>query len=120
LALFFGKGMGIPAAGITFMRWMLPAWSDMKNLAHTAPYDLMILAGTQSGEPLPAGRWSHVNAPALVAVGTKGESFFHFGAKALAGRLAVAHYRSLEGLDHSAVLMAPDALAAVIRESFRK
>jgi pimeloyl-ACP methyl ester carboxylesterase len=120
VALFFGKGMGIPAPGITFMRWMLPAWSDMKKIAHTAPYDFMVLAGTQAGKPLPAERWAQVRAPALVAAGSKGELFFHSGAKALVGRLAAAQYRSLDGLDHSAVLMAPQALAAAIREFFGK
>jgi len=116
VALLFGKGMGIPAPGITFMRWMLPAWSDMTKIAHTAPYDLMLLAGTQSGEPLPGDRWSRVNVPTIVAAGSKGEPFFHSGAKALVARLAAAQYRSLEGLDHSAVLMAPEALAAAFRE----
>jgi pimeloyl-ACP methyl ester carboxylesterase len=120
VALFFGKGMGIPAPGITFMRWMLPAWSDMMRIAHTAPYDLMVLAGTQSGKPLPVERWAQVSAPTLVAAGSKGEPFFHSGAKALVGRLAAAQYRSLDGLDHAAVLMAPEALAAAIREFFGK
>ncbi len=120
VGLFFGKGMGIPTAGVTFMRWMLPAWSDMTKIAHTAPYDLMLLTGTQSGKPLPAERWAQVHAPTLVAAGSKGEPFFHSGAKALVGRLAAAEYRSLEGLDHSAVLMASQALAAAIREFFGK
>jgi pimeloyl-ACP methyl ester carboxylesterase len=118
VALFFGKGMGIPAPGITFMRWMLPAWSDMTRIANTAPYDLAILAGTQSGQPLPDDRWSKATTPTLVAVGSKGEPFFHSGAKALVGLLASAQYRSLEGLDHSAVLMAPQQIAAAMREFF--
>jgi len=120
VALFFGKGMGIPAPGITFMRWMLPAWSDMTKIANTVPYDLMLLAGTQSGEPLPADRWTQVSVPTIVAAGSKGDPFFHSGAKALVAGLAAAQYRSLEGLDHSAVLMAPDALAAAVREFFSK
>ncbi len=120
IALFFGKGMGIPSPGIAFMRWMLPAWSEMKGLAHTAPYDLMLLAGTQSGHSLDAGRWSRVSARTMVAAGSRGEPFFHSGAKALVACLPAAKYRSLEGLDHSAVLMAPQTLAAAIRESFAK
>ncbi|MFN0103016.1 MAG: alpha/beta fold hydrolase [Bryobacteraceae bacterium] len=118
VALFFGKGMGIPAPGITFMRWMLPAWSDMTRIANTVPYDLAILAGTQSGQPLPDKRWSQATAPTLAVVGSKAEAFFHNGAKALVGRLSAAQYRSLEGLDHSAVLMAPQELAAAMREFF--
>src|SRR5215467_4618751 len=34
VALFFGKGMGIPAPGVTFMRLMMPAWRDMAAMAH--------------------------------------------------------------------------------------
>ena len=63
VTLFFRKGMGIPAAGVTFMRLLMPAWRDMAAIAHTAPYDLKILAGTQSGKPLPSDRWSRVTAP---------------------------------------------------------
>ncbi len=110
--------MGIPAPGVTFMRWMLPAWSDMAKIAHTVPYDLALLAGAQSGQPLPANRWSHLNSPTLVAVGAEGEPFFHSGAEALVASLAHAQYRALAGLDHSAALMAPQQLAAAIRGFF--
>lgn len=118
LALFFGKGMGIPAVGVTFMRLFMPAWGDMAAIAHTAPYDLKILAGTQLGKPLPSDRWSQATSPAIVAVGAKSEAFFHSGAKALTALLPAVEYRSLDGLDHSAVLMAPQALAAAIRQYF--
>lgn len=118
VALFFRKGMGIPAAGVTFMRLLMPAWRDMAAIASTAPYDLEILGGTQSGKPLPSDRWSHAISPATVAVGAKSEAFFHSGAKALAGMLPAVEYRSLDGMDHSAVLMAPKALASAIRQSF--
>jgi pimeloyl-ACP methyl ester carboxylesterase len=93
-------------------------WVDMTKIAHTAPYDLMVLAGTQSGKPLPADRWTPATSPAMVAVGAKSEPFFHSGAKALTGRLPRVEYRSLDGLDHSSVLMAPEALAAAIRQFF--
>ena len=118
VGLFFRKGMGIPAAGVTFMRLLMPAWRDMAAIVHTAPYDLKILEGTQSGKPLPPDRWSRTTSPAMVAVGAKSEAFFHNGAKALAGMLPAAEYRSLNGLDHSAVLMAPQALAIAIRQYF--
>jgi pimeloyl-ACP methyl ester carboxylesterase len=118
LALFFNKGMGIPKPGILFMQLLMPAWADMLKLAHTAPYDLMILVGTQSGKPLPRGRWCHATAPTMVAVGAKSEPFFHSGAKALAGLLPTVSYKSLDGLDHSAVLMAPQAIATALRQFF--
>jgi pimeloyl-ACP methyl ester carboxylesterase len=118
VALFFREGMGIPAPGVTFMRLLMPAWRDMTAIAHTAPYDLKILAGTQSGKPLPSDRWSRETPPAMVAVGAKSEAFFHNGAKALTAVLPTAEYESLDGLDHSAVLMAAQALAPAIGQYF--
>jgi pimeloyl-ACP methyl ester carboxylesterase len=112
--LFFHKGMGIPAFAVTLMRWLMPGWSKMAAIAHTIRYDLALLAGTQAGTPLPAARWSAVIAPTLVTVGSKSEAFFHTGAKALATLLPNAAYRSLQGRDHSAVVVAPKALAAEI------
>jgi pimeloyl-ACP methyl ester carboxylesterase len=118
ITLFFNKGMGVPRPGVLLMKLFLPAWENMLKLAHTAPYDLMILSGTQSGNPLPCDRWSHANAPTMVAVGATSEPFFHSGAKALAGVLPSVSYESLDGLDHSAVLMAPQAIATALRQFF--
>jgi pimeloyl-ACP methyl ester carboxylesterase len=116
--LFFTKGMSIPKPGVLFMRLLVPAWADMIRLAHTVPYDLMILAGTQSGKPLPGDRWLHAKAPTMVAIDAKSEPFFRSGAKALVGLLPAATYKSLDGLDHSAVLTAPQPLAAAVRQFF--
>ena len=116
--LFFTKGMGIPAVFVTLMRFLMPGWSKMAAIAHTIPYDLACLSGTQEGKPLPAKRWVQAKAPTLVMVGGKSEAFFHTGAKALVSLLLHAQYRSLEGRDHSAVLMAPQAIAAAMGEFF--
>ena len=112
--LFFTKGMGIPNVAVTLMRLLMPGWSKMVGLADTLPYDLTILAGTQDGQPLPAGRWASTTAPTMMTVGSKSEVFFHRGANALVGSLPNAQYRSLEGRGHSAVLMAPGAVAAAV------
>ena len=90
----------------------------MASVAHTLPYDLTILAGTQAGKPLPAGRWASTTAPTLVMVGGRSEAFFHNGAKALAHMLPNAQYRALEGRDHSAILMASRAVADVVEGFF--
>jgi pimeloyl-ACP methyl ester carboxylesterase len=113
--LFFEKAMGIPPVGVTFMRLLMPAWKDMTAIVHTAHYDLMILAGTQTGGPLPANRWSQSISPVLIAVGAKSEPFFHEGAKALQLLLPATQYLSVPGLDHGAVLMAPKELASAIK-----
>lgn len=116
--LFFTKGMGIPAVFVTLMRFLMPGWSNMAAIAHTIPYDLACLSGTQKGLPLPATRWASAQAPTVVMVGGKSEAFFHVGAKALVGLLPHAQYRSLEGRDHSAVLMAPKDIATSIHGFF--
>ncbi|MGJ5820632.1 alpha/beta fold hydrolase [Paludibaculum fermentans] len=116
--LFFSKGMGIPAPAVSAMRYLMPGWSKMTAIAQTIPYDLAILAGTQTGQPLPRDRWSTETAPALIAVGGRSELFFHHGAQALAGLLPKARYLSLEGQDHSAVLLAPKELAAAAGQFF--
>jgi pimeloyl-ACP methyl ester carboxylesterase len=116
--MFFAQGMGIPGFAVTLMRWFMPGWSKMTAVAQTVPYDLAVLAGTQSGQPLPAQRWTSVTAPTRVVVGSKSEAFFHSGAQALVDLLPNAEYRSLEGKGHGAVLMAPAALAAAMVEFF--
>jgi pimeloyl-ACP methyl ester carboxylesterase len=116
--LFFTKGMGIPAFAVTLMRFLMPGWSKMAAIAHTLRYDLTILAGTQTGKPLPAQRWTSVTTPTLVMVGSKSEVFFHDGAKALADLIPSVQYASLEGRDHSAILMAAQALADAAAQFF--
>ncbi len=118
IKLFFTRGMGIPSGFVTMMRLLMPGWSKMAGMAHTIPYDLAILAGTQSGKPLPAGRWASVQAPTLVMVGGRSETFFHTGAKTLVASLPHARYRVLEGRDHSAILMASQDIAAAVDEFF--
>jgi pimeloyl-ACP methyl ester carboxylesterase len=116
--LFFHKGMGIPSIFVTLMRWLMPDWSSMVKVAHTIPYDLAILGGTQASKPLPANRWTTATAPIRVMVGSKSEAFFHNGAKALTELLSNAQYRSLEGRDHGAVLMAAPAIASEVKQFF--
>lgn len=92
----------------------------MAAIAHTLPYDLAVLDGTQSGKPLPVARWRDNSSPTLVAVGGKSEPFFHTGAQAQVPLLPRAEYRSLEGLDHSAILMATKTLADEMGPFFLK
>jgi pimeloyl-ACP methyl ester carboxylesterase len=114
---FFTKGMGIPNFAVTMMR-LMPGWSKMTGMAHTLPYDFKILAGTQTGKPLPTGRWASTTPPTLVMVGSRSEAFFHEGAKALVGILPVAQYRSRDGGNHGSVLLAPKSIAAAAEDFF--
>jgi pimeloyl-ACP methyl ester carboxylesterase len=116
--MFFNKGMGIPSAAVTLMRFLMPGWSKMCGMAHTIAYDLAILDDTQSGQPLPQERWRGVANPVRVAVGGRSETFFHNGAKALAQLLPSANYQSLAGLNHGALLLSAASLAKDVRDFF--
>lgn len=118
LKLFFGKAIGIPNFAVNLMRYLMPGWSKMAGMAHTIPYDLAVLAGTQTGRPLPPSRWTSVNAPILVVVGSKSEPFFRSGAKALTEVLPSAQYRLLEGASHASVLMGPQPIASEVEKYF--
>lgn len=114
--LFFTKGVGIPSFGVTMIRFFMPGWSKMCTMAHTIPYDLAILDGTQAGQPLPVERWKSASLPIRVAVGGRSEPFFHSGAKGLVQILPSAQYQSLAGLNHGALLLAPAALGKDIQD----
>lgn len=116
--LIFHKGMGIPAVFVTLMRLLMPGWKKMVEIAHTIPYELAVLEGTQTGKPLPSDRWTSVRVPTMVMVGSKSERFFHTGAQAIANLLPHAEYRVLEGGDHGAPMMNPKGIAAEVSEFF--
>jgi pimeloyl-ACP methyl ester carboxylesterase len=111
----FMKAIGVPGIGVAIMR-LLPGWSAMCAMAHTLPYDLAILRGTQAGTPLPAGRWSHVTAPTLVLTGEKSEAHFHAGARSLTQLLQVGEHRVLKGQHHGSVAMGSRTIANALVE----
>lgn len=92
-----------------------PEWAEMEKVAHTLPYDGLIMGNNMSGQPLPTDKWTSVSAPTLVIVGGASEPFFHNGAQALVEILPNAQYRVLEGQNHA---VAAKALAPVLIEFF--
>ncbi|GGD84064.1 alpha/beta fold hydrolase [Paenibacillus nasutitermitis] len=109
---FMSEALGIPAEYIGYMK-ADPSWEAMESMSHTLVYDGMLMGDTQSGKPLPAGRWK-VNVPTLIMTGENSEPLFHDTAKALTGLLPLVETRTLTGQDHSAVVMAPDIIAKTI------
>jgi pimeloyl-ACP methyl ester carboxylesterase len=109
----FMKSVGAPAIFVVFMR-LTPAWSKLKAVAHTLPYDISIVHENQRGKPLPAGRWNGLTAPTLVVDGGKSPAWMRNAAQALAASLN-AKYRTLDGQTH---MVKPQALAPVLREFF--
>ena len=114
---FMTKGVGIPAGFVAQMRNM-PMWPGMEKLAHTLVYDGTIMGDTQSGKPLPSKRWASAAAPTLVMHGGASDAWLRNAAVALAGILAKAKQRTLDGQDHSAVFTNPGVVAAALVEFF--
>lgn len=111
----FMKLVGLPSILIALMRFM-PAWSKLKGVAHTLPYDTAIVEENQRGKPLPAGRWDSVNMPALVIDGGKSPAWMRTAMKELAGVLPNAQLRTLEGQTH---MIKAKVLAPTLEEFFR-
>jgi pimeloyl-ACP methyl ester carboxylesterase len=109
----FMKLVGAPAIFVAFMR-LMPAWSKLKAVAHTLPYDISIVHENQRGNPLPSGRWNGLTAPTLVVDGGKSPTWMRNAARALAVALN-AKYRTLEGQTH---VVKPQVLAPVLTEFF--
>ena len=112
--LFMREGVALPAVFVALIR-LMPAWSKLKAVAHTVVYDAAIVDEYQKGRPLPAGRWSSVTMPTLVAVGGKSPAWMRHAMQELADVLPNAKHRTLEGQTH---VVKPQALAPVLAEFF--
>jgi len=110
----FMELVGAPGIIVTLMRF-LPAWSKLKAVAHTLPYDITIVQDYQTGNPLPSKHWDSVTAPTLVVEGGKSPAWMRHAMKALAEVLPNARLRTLEGQTH---MVSAKALAPVLAEFF--
>jgi hypothetical protein len=90
-------------------------WRGLKTIAHTLPYDITIMSAYQKGQPLPAGRWSSVEVPALLLTGGKSPDWIKNAMHALADALPNAEERTLEGQTH---VVKPKATAPALLEFF--
>jgi pimeloyl-ACP methyl ester carboxylesterase len=112
--MFLTEGTDVPGWVVTLMSF-LPMWKRLKALAHTLPYDAIVMVGTQSGGPLPADRWASLTAPTLVVDGGKSPAWMRNGVKALAELLPHAEHVTLAGQTH---IVKPAVLAPVLGEFF--
>ncbi len=111
----FMQAVGVPAVFIFLMRFM-PAWSKLKAVAHTLPYDTAIVAGHQRGKPLPPGQWASVTVPTLVALGGKSPAWMRNAMRSLADAIPHATRRTLDGQTH---MVKAHAHAPMLVEYFR-
>jgi pimeloyl-ACP methyl ester carboxylesterase len=110
----FLQSVGMPRPLIAFMRF-LPVWRKLKAIAHTLPYDGLIVQDQQRGLALPPDRWATVTVPTLVMDGGKSPLWMRRGNHALALVLPNARYRTLDGQTH---LLKPAAHAPTLVEFF--
>ena len=110
----FMKLVGVPAVFVGLMCFM-PAWSKLKGVAHTLPYDLTIVSENQRGRPLPLTRWTSTTVPTLVVAGGKSPAWMRNAMQALARVLPSAKHYTLEGQTH---MVSAKALAPVLAEFF--
>ena len=116
IRLFMREGVGLPAVFVALMR-LMPAWSKLKAVAHTLPYDAAFVDDYRKGKPLPTERWTSVTMPTLVAVGGKSPDWMRNGMQELADVLPNATSDTLEGQTH---IVKAQALAPVLVEFFER
>ncbi len=112
--LFLRVDAQVPALFVALMP-LMPAWSKLKAVAHTLPYDLTIMDGGQQGRPLPPGRWASLTAPTLVMAGGKSPAWLQNAARALAEALPGASQQTLSGQTH---IVKAKPLAPVLADFF--
>jgi pimeloyl-ACP methyl ester carboxylesterase len=105
--------VGVPSFVIALMRFM-PAWSTLKAVAHTLPYDHAVL---DPGKRIPADRWTTTRVPILVMDGGKSPAPMRNAQRALFEVLQNAEHRTIDGQTH---LLKPQAIAPILRDYFSK
>jgi pimeloyl-ACP methyl ester carboxylesterase len=111
----FMRRVGVPGFFLLLMP-LLPVWSKLKAIAHTLVYDITMIQDYERGTPFPAGQWTSIAAPALVADGGKSPAWMRNGMRALAAHLPNAKYRTVDGQTH---MLKPQAIAPVLIEFFQ-
>ncbi|GAA3488831.1 alpha/beta fold hydrolase [Streptomyces cremeus] len=113
---FMTRVQGMPGIAVFFMKLMPKTWANLTELASTLPYDIAVMGDTQQGKPLDAEEWKGVAIPTRVLTGGKSPAAFQRAALAVTEILPQADHRTLPGLNHGAVVMAPRKIAPQIIE----
>lgn len=111
---FMRTGIGLPPFAVWMMQ-LLPAWKQMKQLAHTLVYDTKILSDTGSGKPFSSEKWKYAALPILVISGSKSAQWSQNSMRHLATMLPNATHYSLAGQTH---LVNPKVIAGELIRFF--
>ncbi|OEJ55287.1 alpha/beta fold hydrolase [Streptomyces agglomeratus] len=113
---FMTRVQGMPGVAVFFMKLMPKMWANLTKLARTLPYDIAVMGDTQQGKPLDAEEWKAVAVRTRVLTGSKSPAAFQRAARAVIEILPQADHRTLPGLNHGAVVLAPRKIAPPIIE----
>ncbi|MFF5393310.1 alpha/beta fold hydrolase [Streptomyces sp. NPDC013012] len=117
---FMTRVQGMPGIAVFFMKLMPKMWANLTQLASTLPYDIAVMGDTQQGKPLDAEEWKGVTVRTRVLTGGKSPVAFQRAALAVTEILPQADHRTLPGLNHGAVVMAPRKIAPQIIEFIKR
>ncbi len=106
----FMQGSGIPEAMIEQTK-ASPAWPGLLALAHTLAYDVRLL----NEGVVPADRLGAITCPVLATSGSLSPPWAEASVRAVAAAVPDGQWRVLPDQAHN---VAPDVLAAVLRERF--
>jgi len=108
IKLFMRRGVGLPAPMVALMP-LMPAWSKLKAVAHTLPYDTRWTIEHQQGKKDSLYRWSNVQVSTLVVDGGKSPAWMRNAMLALTEALPNAKSHTLPGQTHivKASVLAP-------------
>jgi pimeloyl-ACP methyl ester carboxylesterase len=112
VALFM-RLTGAPADQVEGMR-QAPVWPVFEAIAPTLAYDHIAILGEEAA--VPTQRAAQVAVPTLVMDGSASYPFMHATAVTLAGAIANAQHRTLDGQTHE---VAAEAIAPVLTEFFQ-
>jgi pimeloyl-ACP methyl ester carboxylesterase len=104
----FMQSTGMPDAMIEQVKGS-PGWRPLLALAHTLAYDVRLL----NGGVVPADRLSAIPCPVLGTAGSLSAPWAEESVRAVAAAVDNGEWRVLDGQSHN---IAPDVLAAVLRE----
>ena len=108
---FLSNMVNVPAIFVFIMQ-LTPAWSKLKAVAHTLPYDPATIMGDFS---LPTKRAASVRIPTLAIDGEKSDARLRRAVQAVAEVIPHAERRTLKGQTHNA---AAKVLAPVLIDFF--
>jgi hypothetical protein len=96
---FMTAAVGMPPEAVAPMR-NDPVWPALEAVAHTLPYDNVIMGDTMSGSTAPLRRWASITIATLVMDGGASPTWQRNAVQALVDVLPNARCRTLDGQTH--------------------